>query len=60
MELSELTVRSFAELLGSKASAPGALLVHLVGGIHEIYFPYVLMNPLLLLATIGGSVAAKA
>ncbi len=39
-------------------SAPGALIVHVLGGIHEIYFPYVLMNPLLLLATIGGSVAA--
>ena len=44
----------------TKASAPGALLVHLVGGIHEIYFPYVLMKPVLLLATIGGSVAAMA
>jgi len=44
----------------TKASAPGALIVHLVGGIHEIYFPYILMNPLLLLATIGGSVAAMA
>ena len=44
----------------TKASAPGALLVHLVGGIHEIYFPYVLMKPSLLLATIGGSVAAMA
>ncbi len=42
----------------TKASAPGALIVHLLGGIHEIYFPYVLMNPLLLLATIGGSAAA--
>jgi PTS system mannitol-specific IIC component len=42
----------------TKDSAPGALIVHLLGGIHEIYFPYVLMNPLLLLATIGGSVAA--
>ena len=42
----------------TKDSAPGALIVHVLGGIHEIYFPYVLMNPLLLLATIGGSVAA--
>ncbi len=42
----------------TKDSAPGALIIHLLGGIHEIYFPYVLMNPLLLLATIGGSVAA--
>lgn len=42
----------------TRDSAPGALIIHLLGGIHEIYFPYVLMNPLLLLATIGGSVAA--
>ncbi len=42
----------------TKDSAPGALIIHLLGGIHEIYFPYVLMNPLLLLATIGGSVSA--
>ena len=42
----------------TKDSAPGALIVHLLGGIHEISFPYILMNPLLLLATIGGSVAA--
>lgn len=40
----------------TKDSAPGALIIHLLGGIHEIYFPYVLMNPLLLLATIAGSV----
>ena len=42
----------------TRDSAPGALIIHLLGGIHEIYFPYVLMNPILLLATIGGSVAA--
>ncbi|WP_378956560.1 PTS mannitol transporter subunit IICBA [Pelosinus sp. sgz500959] len=37
-----------------KQSAPGAMIIHFLGGIHEIYFPYVLMNPLLLLAVIGG------
>ncbi|AIF50495.1 PTS mannitol transporter subunit IICBA [Pelosinus sp. UFO1] len=37
-----------------KQSAPGAIIIHFLGGIHEIYFPYVLMNPLLLLAVIGG------
>lgn len=42
----------------TKDSAPGALIIHLFGGIHEIYFPYVLMNPLLLIAAIGGSLAA--
>ncbi len=38
----------------AKASAPGALLIHFVGGIHEIYFPYVLMKPKLILAMIAG------
>lgn len=42
----------------TRDSAPGALIIHLFGGIHEIYFPYVLMNPFLLLAAIGGSLAA--
>lgn len=41
-----------------KDSAPGAIIIHFLGGIHEIYFPYVLMNPLLLLAVIGGGMAA--
>lgn len=38
----------------AKASAPGAIIIHFFGGIHEIYFPYVLMNPILILAMIGG------
>lgn len=38
----------------AKSSAPGAVIIHFFGGIHEIYFPYILMNPLLLLATIAG------
>lgn len=38
----------------TKDSAPGAIIIHFFGGIHEIYFPYVLMNPLLLLAAIAG------
>jgi len=42
----------------AKDSAPGALIIHFLGGIHEIYFPYILMNPILLLATIGGSITA--
>jgi PTS system mannitol-specific IIC component len=37
-----------------KQSAPGAVIIHFLGGIHEIYFPYVLMNPLLLIAVICG------
>ena len=38
----------------AKASAPGAILIQFVGGIHEIYFPYVLMKPKLIIATILG------
>ena len=38
----------------AKASAPAASIIHFVGGIHESYFPYILMNPLLLLAVIAG------
>ncbi len=41
----------------AKQSAPGAILVHFFGGIHEIYFPYVLMQPKLLPAVIAGGVA---
>lgn len=41
----------------AKSSAPGAVIIHFLGGIHEIYFPYILMNPLLLLSAIGGGVA---
>ncbi|WP_070000742.1 PTS mannitol transporter subunit IICBA [Cellulosilyticum sp. I15G10I2] len=37
-----------------KQSAPGAIIIHFLGGIHEIYFPYVLMQPKLLLAAIAG------
>jgi len=37
-----------------KESAPGAIIIHFFGGIHEIYFPYVLMKPSLLLAVITG------
>lgn len=38
----------------AKSTAPGAAIIHFLGGIHEIYFPYVLMNPAMLLAVIGG------
>lgn len=41
----------------SKESAPGAIIIHFLGGIHEIYFPYVLMKPVLLLAVIAGGIA---
>ena len=41
-------------------SAPGAIIIHFLGGIHEIYFPYVLMKPLTILAMIAGGAAGIA
>lgn len=38
----------------SKQTAPGAIIIHFLGGIHEIYFPYILMKPALLLSAIAG------
>ena len=38
----------------ARSTAPGAVIIHFFGGIHEIYFPYVLMKPILLLAAIAG------
>ncbi|WP_245802209.1 PTS mannitol transporter subunit IICBA [Corynebacterium pacaense] len=38
----------------ARATAPGAAIIHFFGGIHEIYFPYVLMKPTLIIAAIGG------
>lgn len=35
-----------------KATASGAFMIHLFGGIHEIYFPFVLLNPRLFAAVI--------
>lgn len=38
----------------SKRSAPSAIIIHFFGGIHELYFPYVLMKPTMILAMIAG------
>lgn len=38
----------------AKQTSGGAAIIHFFGGIHEIYFPYVLMNPRLILAVIAG------
>ncbi len=38
----------------AKATAPGALIIQFLGGIHEVYFPYVLAKPRLVLALIAG------
>lgn len=42
----------------AKLSAPGAMIIHFLGGIHEIYFPYVLMQPVLLGAMWAGGISA--
>ncbi|MHA7302298.1 PTS mannitol transporter subunit IICBA [Pseudarthrobacter sp. MDT1-22] len=44
----------------AKGSASGAAIIHFFGGIHEIYFPYVLMRPLLILAAIAGGMTGIA
>ncbi|GAA1449352.1 PTS mannitol transporter subunit IICB [Nocardiopsis tropica] len=44
----------------SRATAPGAIVIHLFGGIHEIYFPYILAQPKLILAVIGGGMSGVA
>jgi PTS system mannitol-specific IIC component len=44
----------------AKASAPGAILIQFIGGIHEIYFPYVLMKPRLVIACILGGMTGVA
>src|SRR5437667_159519 len=42
----------------AKQSAPGAIIIHFFGGIHEIYFPYVLMHPIMIVAMWAGGIAA--
>lgn len=42
----------------TKDSAPGAIIIHLFGGIHEIYFPYILMNPVVIIGPIVGNFCA--
>jgi PTS system mannitol-specific IIC component len=47
-------------LFGPRAlrpTVPAAIVVQFLGGIHEIYFPYVLMKPKLILAMICGGAA---
>lgn len=49
---------AFAKDKMTKQSVPGAVIIHFFGGIHEIYFPYVLMNPLVIIAPIVGNMVA--
>ena len=44
----------------AKASAPGAAVIQFFGGIHEIYFPYVLMKPKMILAVVLGGMSGVA
>jgi mannitol PTS system EIICBA or EIICB component len=41
----------------ARQTSPGAAIIHFFGGIHEIYFPYVLMKPMLILAAITGGIS---
>jgi PTS system mannitol-specific IIC component len=41
-----------------KQSAPGAIIIHFFGGIHEIYFPYVLAHPIMIVALWAGGMSS--
>lgn len=43
-----------------RGSAPGAIIIHFLGGIHEIYFPYILMRPVMIVAAIAGGMTGVA
>lgn len=48
----------FSKDRAAKDSAPGAIVIHFFGGIHEIYFPYVLANPAVIIGPIVGNICA--
>ena len=48
----------FSKDRATKDSAPGAIIIQFFGGIHEIYFPYILMNPLVIIGPILGNICA--
>lgn len=52
-----LLAYSFFGKGATRSSAPSAVIIHFLGGIHEIYFPYVLMNPLTVLAVMAGGMS---
>ncbi|MFK3836586.1 PTS mannitol transporter subunit IICB [Microbacterium sp. NPDC087868] len=45
---------TFFGIGAARASAPGAAVIQFVGGIHEVYFPFALMKPVLIVALIAG------
>ena len=49
---------AFSKEKATKDSAPRAIIIHFFGGIHEIYFPYILMNPLVIVGPIAGNICA--
>ena len=58
--LGVLLAFTFFGVGAAKASAPGAIIIQFFGGIHEIYFPYVLMKPILFLSVIAGGMTGVA
>lgn len=44
----------------ARKTAPGAIIIHFFGGIHELYFPYVLMKPLTIIGMILGAASGIA
>ncbi|GIG39047.1 PTS mannitol transporter subunit IICB [Cellulomonas phragmiteti] len=44
----------------ARSTAPGAIVVQFFGGIHEVYFPFVLMKPALIVAAIAGGATGVA
>ena len=42
-----------------KQSAPGAIIIHFLGGIHEIYFPYVLAHPIMIVSMVAGAILSN-
>ncbi len=55
-----LVAFSFFGVGAARATAPGAIIIQFLGGIHEIYFPYALMKPILLIALIAGGATGVA
>lgn len=58
--LGVLLAFTFFGVGAARATAPGAALIQFVGGIHEVYFPYVLMKPALLAAVVLGGMSGVA
>src|SRR5690606_22901573 len=51
---------SFFGVGAARATAPGAAIIQFAGGIHEVYFPYALMKPTLIIALVLGGASGVA